>query len=357
MGGRRGRLIPLEEREEALKLIDQAVSDGACRPKACNALDIDVRTYYRWKKASKGDQRKGAQKAIPRKLPIEDEKEILEICCNSKNKDKTPYDIYFTVLEEKERHIASIRTIYRILKKYGKIHHRGKQKPRKNKTRPPEVVATGPNQVWTWDITWLATEVKGIFLYAYKIIDIWDKSLVGWEIHDREDELLALDLFKRLKLKYNLKGIHLHSDNGHPMKGMSLLAFLYSMGVSVSRSRPRVSNDNPFIESYFKTMKYSVCYPGHFKDINHARAWMADFVNWYNTEHRHSGINFATPHQMRTGEYKVLFQKRNKAIQEAYEKNPARWSKPPKQWDTSHTVYLNPSLETQHNLLNRKKTA
>lgn len=350
-------MIPLKERNTAVELIDEAVSNGARCFKACDILGIHTRTYSRWKKNSIGDKRRGAKKHIPRKLTENEQQEIIDICCCDKYKDKTPYDIFFSLLEEDNRYIASIRTIYRVLKIAGKIHHRGRSKPRKARNKPPEVIATGPNQVWCWDITWLATKVRGIYLFAYKIIDIWDKSIVGWEIHDRENEQLARDLFQRLEFQYSLSGIHLHSDNGHPMKGMSLLAFLYSMKISVSRSRPRVSNDNPFIESYFKTMKYSVCYPSQFKDIEHARSWMADFINWYNTEHRHSGIGFATPQQMRSGEYKILFEKRNKIIQEAYAKHPCRWSGPPKEWDPIHTVYLNPSLETQVNILKRKKPA
>lgn len=350
-------MIQTEDREKAINLIDEAVSNGARRFKACETLEISIRTYIRWKGDSSGDKRKGASKNVPRKLSESEQQVILEVCCNSENKDKTPYDIYFSLLEENNRYIASIRTFYRVLKVHNKLHHRGNTKPRKNKTKPPEVLATGPNQVWCWDITWLATEIKGIYLYAYKIIDIWDKAIVGWEIHEREDESLARDLFHRLQSEQKMKGIHLHSDNGHPMKGMSLLAFLYSMNISVSRSRPSVSNDNPFIESYFKTMKYSVQYPGHFVSIEHARKWMADFVNWYNTKHRHSGIGFVTPHQMRTGAYKELFEKRNVVLQAAYQSNPSRWSRPPKQWNIIHTVYLNPSLETRQNILKRKKAA
>ncbi|MBN2900016.1 MAG: IS3 family transposase [Clostridia bacterium] len=350
-------MIPIDERCEALALIDKAVLAGAKRFKACEILGITIRTYHRWISNPSGDRRKGADKHIPRKLTDDESKEILHICCNEKYKDMTPYCIYYSLLEEDSRYIASIRSFYRVLRANNKLHHRGNSKPSTSKNRPPEVIATGPNQVWCWDITWLATEIKGVYLYAYKIIDIWDKELVGWEIHDREDEKLARDLFHSLQFKYNLKGIHLHSDNGHPMKGMSLLSFLYSMKISVSRSRPRVSNDNPFIESYFKTMKYSVCYPGYFKDINHARSWMADFVDWYNTKHRHSGLNFVTPQQMRSGEYKRIFKKRNQILKAAYEKHPERWSQPPKQWNGQHKVYLNPSLETQQTLKKNKNAA
>jgi len=357
LGGRRGRLISVGERERAVVLIDEAVSDGAGRLKACEAVGISSRTYFRWKKDPAGDRRKGANKEIPRKLTDEEQQEILDICCSAEYRDNTPYEIYYTLLEEERRYVASIRTMYRVLKAHNKVHHRGNTRPRKGSRRPPEVVASGPNQVWCWDITWLATRIKGQYFYAYKIIDIWDKSIVGWEIHDREDESLARELFRRLHTEHNIEGIHLHSDNGHPMKGMSLLALLYSLHISVSRSRPRVSNDNPFIEAYFKTMKYCVQYPGHFATLAHARSWMAEFVNWYNTEHRHSSLGFVTPQQMRTGAYRYRFAQRNAVLKAAYKNNPSRWSRAPKQWVCDHTVYLNPSVATQQNILNRKMIA
>lgn len=343
-------MIPLENRMRAIELIDEAVNSGARRKSACEVLEITLRTYRRWKKNPSGDRRKGAAKSIPRKLTEQERMTIIDLCCNYENKDKTPYEVYFSLLEGDKCYLASISTIYRILRETNKLHHRGNYKPRRKHAGPPEVVATAPNQVWCWDITWLPTEVRGIYLYCYSIIDIWDKSIVGWEIHDYEDEQLARDLFQRLKAKYKLQGIHLHSDNGNPMKGMTLLAFLYSMKVSVSRSRPKVSNDNPFIESFFKTMKYSVCYPGKFKNREQARSWMADFIDWYNNEHRHSGISYITPNEMRTGKHSEIFAVRNEVIMAAYEDHPERWSRKPKQWENSHTVYLNPSAETKKRL-------
>jgi len=350
-------LIPLHERNSAIILIDEAVSSGARRFKACELLGINLRTFFRWKKNTFADQRKGSEKTVPRKLTEQEQQIIVQLCCSEKFKDSTPYDIYYSIMEEDSRYIASIRTIYRVLHDKGLLHHRGRCKPRKSKIKPPEVIATGPDQVYCWDITWLSTEVRGQFLYAYTIIDIWDKAVVGWEIHDKEDDQLARDLFKKILGWNNLKKLHVHSDNGHPMKGMNLISFLYSLKISVSRSRPSVSNDNPFIESYFKTMKYSVCYPDHFKGIEYARKWMADFVNWYNTEHRHSGIGYITPQKMRSGEYKEIYKKRNEVIREAFNKNRCRWSHAPKQWSDEHRVYLNPSMETRQDLLKKKNVA
>lgn len=210
-----------------------------------------------------------------------------------------------------------------------------------------ELQAIEPNQVWSWDITWLRSMVKGIFFFAYMIIDIWDKSIIGWEIHEKESDEYARYLFERTLHEEKYPQVSIHSDNGNPMKGISLLSFFYDLGIKNSFSRPRVSNDNPFIESFFGTMKTSVKYPGKFENIHEARIWMADFVNWYNNCHRHSGNQYFTPSQMRDGSFVELAGSRNNTILEAYKNNPEKWSRKPKQWKGSQTVILNPSLSTR----------
>jgi putative transposase len=356
LGGQRGRLITLPERQQAVKLIQVSMAAGARLTEACKLLEISVRTYYRWQGCPLVDKRKGATKQIPRKLTVAERAEVLKLCCSERFKDSPPYEIVLTLLEE-NKYLASIRSFYRILKEANLLHHRCNSRAPKSCKAPQEQKATGPNQVWCWDITWLPTPVKGIFLYAYVIIDIWDKSIVGWAIHEREDALFAAQLFNELKSKYKLTNVHLHSDNGHPMRGMSLLALLYYLEVTVSFSRPRVSNDNPFIESFFKTMKYNVRYPKHFADLKAAREWLADFVDWYNNQHRHSALAYVTPEQMRNGEYRALYAARNKTMQEAYEKKSYRWSTAPKQWSVDHVVYLNPTSETKAQLKRKKNAA
>ena len=212
---------------------------------------------------------------------------------------------------------------------------------------PPELVATGPNQVWSWDITWLKTSVRGIFLYAYVIIDVWSRKIVGWEVHTEESSDIAAELFRRLSREEDVRGVRLHSDNGNPMKGVTMIMMLYRLGIIPSFSRPRVSDDNPYSESLFKTLKYTAGFPKYFKDLRFARSWMADFVNWYNNEHRHSGIGYITPNQRHSGEGIKVMQKRNRTILSAYSKNPERWSKTPSLWKEKEIVYLNPSRETR----------
>jgi putative transposase len=352
LGGSRGRLISLEEKQQALELIKNAIASGARKEKACETIGIGIRALQRWDQVCNPDGRKGALKKVPRKLTEEERQKVKDTACEQQYKDLNPYEIV-ALLAENGTYIASERTFYRILKVAGLLHHRGNGKPANGTLEPDELVATGPNQIWSWDITWLKTEVRGLFYYCYMIKDIWTKDIVGWEIHDREDDVLAAALFKRLQLRHKMKGIYLRSDNGNPMKGATMLMTLYNLGVIPSYSRPRVSNDNPFIESLFKTVKYTAGYPGQFKDIEHARTWMAKFVNWYNTEHRHSAIGYVTPHQRRSGIYKEIFEKRNNTLSNARKKNPERWSKKQRVWGCNDKVYLNPGKETKKSLMKK----
>ena len=326
-----------------MQLIQETVSQGARRTNVCAHLGISVRSLQRWESNGIRDSRKGAEKAVPRKLSSNEQQAIIETCNSERFKDLNPHQIVPQLAQEGS-YLASERTFYRILKSHNQVHHRTDLKPRKNQYKPPELVATAPNEVWCWDITWLPTPVRGLFLYAYMIIDIYDKSIVGWEIHDREDSALARDLFRRLTAKTNLRGVSLHSDNGNPMKGFALLAYLYYLGVVPSFSRPRVSNDNPYIESFFKTVKYTPGYPGRFRNIEHAREWMAAFVHWYNTEHQHSSLGYVTPAQRRSGVAEEIFSRRNHTILKAQTLHPERWGKrAPRSWGAPTEVVLNPA--------------
>ena len=343
-------MILVSHRTVAIKLIDEAISSGAALSKACDTLEISMRTYYRWKNDDSGDKRKGSEKIIPRKLTPEEEQEIVDVSCEKCFCDCNPYQIVALLLDE-GRYIASTSSFYRVLKSRGLLHHRRRGRSNKKKSTPPELVATGPNQVFSWDITWLKTDVNGIFFFAYMIIDVWSRKLVGWEIHTKESADISSQMFKRLSRNLNLKGVKLHSDNGHPMRGSTMIQTLYNLGILPSFSRPRVSNDNPFSESFFKTVKYTAGFPSYFRDLEHARIWMADFVNWYNTEHRHSGIGLITPEQRHSGEGSKIMNKRNYVISNTYALKPERWSSKPAVWKNAEEVYLNPSAETRERLL------
>jgi len=288
------------------------------------------------------DKRKGSHKRVVRKLSPEKRTEVMEVCNSKKYCDNSPHEIVPMLLDE-GRYIASVRTMYRILKEENQLRLRSGSKMRKKRSKPPERKASEPNKVWCWDITWMPSLVKGIFYYAYVIIDIFDRFIVGWTVHEEESEEHSRDLFETLSRGRNILFEFLHSDNGAPMKGSTLLSFLSSMEIKVSFSRPRTSNDNPFIESFFKTMKYTPAYPLKFNDISHAREWMSDFVNWYNTKHLHSSIGFVTPEQMRTGQAKEIFRKRNEVMEQAKMENPECWgSRKTIRWELVNEVILNP---------------
>lgn len=339
-------MIPESMRKKAVELIKEANTSGARLVKACEALEISISTFERWRGGKISDRRKGAPKVVARKLSSEERHSIIDMSCSREYKDDNPYKIVASLLN-KGIYIASTSSFYRVLREEGLIRHRGNSRPRQSHNKPPELVATGPNQVWTWDITWLRTDIRGIFYFSYNIIDIWDRSIVKWAIHDREDDELARELFQRALEENGYPNVFVHSDNGNPMKGMSLMALFYDLGISNSYSRPRVSDDNPFIESWFKTLKTHVSYPGKFKTITDARRWFANFVDSYNGSHSHSGLYYITPHQVRNGEYSKIVKKRNKAMKNAYNNNPIRWSNGVKQLPVEHVVYLNPAADTR----------
>ena len=196
----------------------------------------------------------------------------------------------------------------------------------------------------------MKSEVNGRYYYAYMLMDIWSRKIVGWEVHNRESQDISSDMFIRLKSKLKLKGVKLHSDNGNPMRGATILSTLQQLGVTPSFSRPRTSDDNPYSEALFKTLKYKIDYPKFFNGLNDARSWIGNFVNWYNIEHKHSGIGMITPDQRHSGKGDRIMAKRNRVIVEAYNKNPTRWSNKIKNWNNIKEVYLNPTEETKISL-------
>lgn len=328
-------------KQEIVSLIEEAHCNGARYSKGCEVVGISIRTLQRWKKGDMKDKRKGALKRVVRKLPPEARQEIVSICTEKRFYDNSPHEIVPMLLDE-SIYIASTRTFYRVLRENNLMHHRSNNRVSVNSHKPPEKQATASNQLWCWDITWMPQTVKGLFFYAYVITDIYDKSIVGWSVHLEENDIHSKDLFKRTLCGRDIRLLSIHSDNGGPMKGITLLSFLEEMKVSASFSRPRVSNDNPFIESLFKTLKYSTKYPLRFRDIEHVREWMAEFVLWYNTEHLHSSIGYVTPEQMRTGKADEIFNKRNDVMEAAKIQHSERWgSRKPKVWRSAEKVVLN----------------
>jgi transposase InsO family protein len=261
---------------------------------------------------------------VAHRLSEDEEERFLAVANSPRFVNTTPAQIVATLAQER-LYIASESTLYRLLRKRKALaHRRESRKPRKSIV-PTYIEVTAPNQVWSWDITWLKTDVAGIFLYGYTVIDLFDRSIIGWTVEISESEEHAQRLFRRIIRDLGVCPGIVHADNGNPMRGVTLAVFLDSLAVARSHSRPRCSNDNAFIESWHKTLKYSVGYPNHFDSLSQARCWYADFVHWYNTEHLHSGIGYVTPAQRRTGEAQEIYDRRNQTLAEARIRNPLRW--------------------------------
>jgi transposase InsO family protein len=205
-------------------------------------------------------------------------------------------------------------------------------------------VATGSNQVWSWDISYLLCTKKYVYFYLYFIVDIWDRSIVGWKVHESESGDNAANLIYDTTVSHNVGSgdLYLHSDNGAPMISVEYLSTTSLLGIDCSYSRPGMSDDNPYSESLFRTTKYRPGYPERFESIQHARSWISEFVDWYNTEHLHSGIKFVTPIQRRSGEDVELLKTRKATYEIAKKANPNRWSANIRNWDKPECVTLNP---------------
>lgn len=238
--------------------------------------------------------------------------------------------------------------MYRILRNEKMQRHRGYSKPPERKKYPQTHVAKAPNKVWTWDITWLPTEVVGMYYKLYMIVDIFSRKIVGWEVWPEETGELAATLVEKSIMNERIRGnpLILHSDNGGPMKSFTLKAKLESLGVMSSFSRPRVSNDNPYSEALFRTFKYRPGYPQKgFKDIEASREWVLEFVDWYNNKHYHSGLNFVTPSSRHCGQAEKIMENRKKVYMSAKLLHPLRFKRGIKKFDLPESVYLNPEKE------------
>lgn len=339
-------MILSRDREMAVVLIDEAVTSGAALYKACRELGITERTYQRWTEYGrvKVDGRPHAVRAEPsNKLSADERADIISVMTSDEYKSLPPSQVV-PILADKECYIASESTFYRVLHEHQMQHRRGRAQraARKNATTH---TATDPNQLWCWDITWLPGPAKGVYFYLYLILDVFSRKIVGWEIHENESSEQASQLVRKAHLNeaVGIKPLVLHSDNGSPMKGSSLMATLDNLGIASSYSRPRVSNDNAFAESIFRTCKYRPGYPYKgFSVLEEARAWVLEFVHWYNVRHRHSGIKFMTPSQRHNGKAKQIAVKRSVTYEAAKARHPERWSGETRDWSLPEKVHLNP---------------
>lgn len=340
----------VSEREQLIEWINEAVATGARRRLACDEVGISLRTLQRWMNGDrvKADARTTCVRPEPgNKLSALERQQVLD-ACNSPEYAQLPPSQIVPHLADKGIYIASESTMYRVLKAQDQCHRRGRaQAPGKHKT-PTSYRAEAANQVWSWDITYLPTHVRGKFYYLYLFEDIYSRKAVGWEVYEQESGDLAAGLLQRIVMTEQCFSNPpvLHSDNGAPMKSLTLLTKMYDLGITPSRGRPRVSNDNPYSESLFRTLKYCPQWPAEgFATLDDARVWVREFIECYNHHHCHSRIRFVTPAQRHRGEDKMILKKRHELYEQAKQKRPERWSGNTRNWEPVGAVNLNPERE------------
>lgn len=329
-----------------LQLIAEARAAGARLEPICETLGLDVRTVQRWlDQASDGgtDQRKGPKTTPANKFTPAERARALLLLTSPEYVDLSPNQVV-PKLAESGVYVGSEATLYRILREEKMLAHRGRAKP-PTRRRPKEYVATAPNCVWTWDITYLPGPVVGTWFYLYMFVDIWSRMIVGWDVRLVEDSINASEIFTRIceENATDPEGLVLHSDNGSPMKGETMLATMQRLGVVSSFSRPHTSDDNPFSEALFRTVKFSPDYPGRFASLEDAIAWVTSFVEWYNRHHQHSAIRFVTPADRHYGREDAILAARKATYERARAEHPNRWTGPTRNWTPISTVTLNPS--------------
>lgn len=355
-------MISLSEREQILRWIDEAAAQGARRQKACELLGIRLRTLQRWRQGEspvQPDRRTQREVVAPHKLTESERAQMLAVANSAEFASLSPSQ-FVPILAERGDYIASESSFYRLLRQNRQLNHRQASRPSQARHKPTALCATAPNQIYSWDITYLKTVPVGMFFYLYLVLDIYSRKIVGWCVQPTESSDYAAALIAEIAQREGLcpDQLVLHSDNGAPMKGATLLATLHSLGITPSFSRPAVSNDNPYSESLFRTTKYRPDYPTEpFVNLEQARDWVARFVQWYNQHHRHSAIRFVTPAQRHDGLEALILKQRQDTYAKARARHPQRWSGQTRNWKPVGDVLLNPDRHLHPSPQLSKETA
>lgn len=346
-------MTALEDRQRVIGWIEEAHGAGARLAPSCALMGLDLRTLQRWRgdALSTGDRRPEAERPMPEHaLTPEERAEILRLANEPRFAALPPAQIVPQLADE-GRYVASESSFQRVLRAESQSQHRGRAKRPEARRMPTTHIARQPNQVWCWDVTWLPTTVGGRWFYLYLILDLYSRKIVGHEVQEVESGEHAAQLLKRTALA---EGVHaalgkpvLHGDNGAALKATTVLAMLQWLGIAPSYSRPRVSDDNAFVESLFRTAKYRPGFPCvGFADLDAARRWAAQFVDWYNHEHRHSGLRFVAPAQRHAGHDVALLRTRAEVYERARQRHPRRWTAGTRNWTPIGAVTLNPEHDT-----------
>ena len=344
-------MTDLAARTFILAMVDEATRAGARQRLACETIGMQVRTLQRWRsQPTVGDLRPARVQQPANKLDDLERQRIL-VVANSAEFGHLPPSQIVPRLADQGTYVASESTFYRVLTAANQVKHRNAARPMAESSKPRAVQATGPNQLYSWDITYLPTTVRGVYFYLYMFMDIYSRKIVGWQVYDEESTVLAAEVVRDICTREKIQPgqVVLHSDNGSPMKGATMLATLQRLGVVPSFSRPSVSNDNPYSESLFKTLKYRPGYPEKtFSELVDARRWVTQFADWYNNEHRHSAIRFVTPAQRHAGQEHELLRRREAVYKAAKARDPGRWSGETRNWEPVRVVHLNPAKSANY---------
>jgi putative transposase len=330
-----------------LKLVQQAQAAGVRLDSVCRVVGLPARTIQRWRTNIDGeDGRHGAHHKQSNALSEAEEAQILDVMTSERYRGVSLKQLVPMLADEK-LYLASESTFYRLQRRRG-LRRAPRETSRTHVTRASRVHrATGPNQVWSWDITWLPTDVRGRFFYLYMVMDVWSRRIVGWTIAESESADISAALICRICRDAGVdpRGLVLHSDNGGAMRGNTMIATLQKLGIIPSFSRPHVSDDNPYSEALFRTLKHTPAYPRRiFSSVAAAQIWVTAFVDWYNTTHRHSGIRFVTPNERHDGRERAVLARRHDVYQRARRANPERWTSGTRNWSPIGEVILNPEL-------------
>ncbi len=327
-----------------LALLADAVAAGARLTVACELLGLTVRTVERWKAAPESDDRRAGPKTAPtHALTPEERATIVAIATSTKYRNLSIRQVV-PLLADEGRYVASESSFYRVLHEANLMAHRSPARPSAHR-KPQALVATGPRQVWSWDITYLRAARRGTFFMLYLVLDVWSRKIVGWKVHEEESAELSSKLIAEACAAERVArgALSLHSDNGGPMKGATMLATLQRLGIAASFSRPSVSDDNAICEAIFRTLKYRPGYPRKpFASLEEARAWVETFVAWYNDEHLHSAIKYVTPSDRHERRDVAILAARDALYAKSKRNRPRRWTGTTRDWSPISTVTLNP---------------
>jgi putative transposase len=309
---------------------------------ACDALGLCRTTFYRQRHPRQDDQ-VVSRPQPPRALNVQERQEVLDLLHSARFMDKAPREVYATLLDD-GAYLCSPSTMYRLLAQAGEVKERRNQLRRPHYQKP-ELLATAPNQVWSWDITKLMGPVKWTYFYLYVILDIFSRYVVGWMVAHQESAALAKRLLSATCEKQGISPgqLTVHAERGPSMKSKTLALLLADLGVTKTHSRPHVSNDKPFSESQFKTLKYRPEFPARFGSLQDSREFGRQFFPWYNTEHRHHGIALLTPEMLHYGQAAAVIETRQEVLNAAYAAHPERFvRKPPAALPLPEAVWINP---------------